>query len=370
MRCKRIILYFLMCASLTSIFLSSGCGSGEKDASDVIANTNVRHREARFYYSNELVRSDQKIVLLNDHPEYVQPLEQDTYLNAPMLLNDPDADIFVKACRFSYNARDVIVTPNAISGKNTAIIVVHPWGVDDDQNYNSPDPYGVALFCTPEKNAIYHQHLKNVVMPFIESMKGIVKFTGYSLPGHEDEIRKHMYRSIDNNDIDPAKGRDKFNELLKNKNLTGGSLKVNLNLPGGGQTFLEYFNTFSGLDSSQRYNGSFWEVPMPLASSVKPGENDFVIYDADGYEKLRDYLKKEGIYNILLCGYATDMCVISTTAGYNNLRQDFNVFIVGDAGLATFPGQETPAYATSAALAFASLNNFITQISWIKEIKN
>jgi hypothetical protein len=58
--------------------------------------------------------------------------------------------------------------------------------------------------------------------------------------------------------------------------------------------------------------------------------------------------------------------VCSTTAGYKNLRQDFNVFLVGDATLATFPAHATPRAATSAAVSFASLDLFITQVSWVR----
>jgi len=50
------------------------------------------------------------------------------------------------------------------------------------------------------------------------------------------------------------------------------------------------------------------------------------------------------------------MCVISTTAGYQNLSPDFNLFLVGDATLATFPAVSTPGTRTQAALCFASLN--------------
>jgi nicotinamidase-related amidase len=73
--------------------------------------------------------------------------------------------------------------------------------------------------------------------------------------------------------------------------------------------------------------------------------------------------------HILLTGYCTDMCFKSTTAGYVNLRKDFNVFLVGDATLATFPANATPAYATNAAISFAALENLVTQISWVKPIR-
>ena len=37
------------------------------------------------------------------------------------------------------------------------------------------------------------------------------------------------------------------------------------------------------------------------------------------------------------------MCYCKTTAGYQNLSKDFNVFLVGDATLATFPANSQPA---------------------------
>jgi hypothetical protein len=69
---------------------------------------------------------------------------------------------------------------------------------------------------------------------------------------------------------------------------------------------------------------------------------------------------------VLLTGYNTDMCVCSTTAGYKNLAQDFDVFLVGDATIATFPAHPTPRFATTSAVCFASLNLFITQVSWVR----
>ena len=46
-----------------------------------------------------------------------------------------------------------------------------------------------------------------------------------------------------------------------------------------------------------------------------------------------------------------------------------NGLLVGDATLATFPANATPAYATNAALSLAAIDNLVTQISWIKPIK-
>ena len=51
-----------------------------------------------------------------------------------------------------------------------------------------------------------------------------------------------------------------------------------------------------------------------------------------------------------MMGYAADMCLISTTAGYQNVSKDFNCFVVGDATLATFPANDSPAHATVRAI--------------------
>ena len=86
---------------------------------------------------------------------------------------------------------------------------------------------------------------------------------------------------------------------------------------------------------------------------------------------MRAFLKKEGVRHVLLTGYNTDMCVCSTTAGYKNLAQDFDVFLVGDATIATFPGQSTPRFATTSSVCFAALNlDYITPRgngrSWVR----
>ena len=76
-------------------------------------------------------------------------------------------------------------------------------------------------------------------------------------------------------------------------------------------------------------------------------------------------MRQNHIRHVLLTGYATDMCYAKTCAGYLNLANDFDVFLVGDATLATYPAHVTPKFATSAHVAFASLDHLVTQISWI-----
>ena len=55
----------------------------------------------------------------------------------------------MRAWRFSYNARGIIEMPNRLKLKQTAVIMVHPWGIDDENGWLSPEPAGCADFCTP-----------------------------------------------------------------------------------------------------------------------------------------------------------------------------------------------------------------------------
>ncbi len=129
----------------------------------------------------------------------------------------------------------------------------------------------------------------------------------------------------------------------------------------------DYFQQFPGLDASDRYNGAgFWNLPIPVSDSVTVDPNDVVIFDQEGYEPLRAFLKQSGVRHVLLTGYATDMCYCRTTAGYENLSKDFNVFLVADASLATFPSNSSPRFAVNASISYAALNQLITQVSWVK----
>jgi nicotinamidase-related amidase len=121
------------------------------------------------------------------------------------------------------------------------------------------------------------------------------------------------------------------------------------------------------LDAGPKYNNAgFWDLPIPVTKDLNVDPNDVVIYDAEGYPALRDFLKKNKVRHVLLTGYATDMCFCKTTAGYQNLAKVFNVFLVGDATLATFPANSSPRFATNAAISFASIDHLITQVSWVK----
>ena len=319
-------------------------------------------------YENRLRPIEAPQPLLADYPQWVQPVIEAGRFEAPALVDDPDADLDVRAWRFSYNARGIIEMPNRLRGEHTALIVVHPWGIDDGQGWRTPEPAGVADFCTPLKNHLSHEHIVEVLNPFIQRMRPHVGLVLYSQPGGEDPIRKKLYRSFRGRPTEAEReaGARELHEKLNSFDYRGGPLPETLTFKTT-TPVVEYFQQFPGLDAGDHYNNAgFWELPIPIVKGIDWAPDDVMIYDAEGYAPLRDFLKEQGIRHVLLTGYATDMCFKATTAGYENLSNDFNVFLVGDASLATFPANETPAYATNAALSFAALNQLITQISWVR----
>src|SRR3954465_11104215 len=50
--------------------------------------------------------------ILADHPRFVEPIREHARFEAPALVNDPGADLEVRAWRFSYNARGIVEVPN------------------------------------------------------------------------------------------------------------------------------------------------------------------------------------------------------------------------------------------------------------------
>jgi len=320
-------------------------------------------------YQNKLTKLKNPAPLLNDHPEFVQPVIEDVRYEAPMLVQDREADLSVRAWRFSYNARGIIEMPNLLKAKQTAVIMVHPWGIDDGQGWDTPEPAGVADFCTPTKNDYAGQHIRKVVNPLLKRLRPHVGLTMYSLRSGEYPVHKKLYRSIRYNPTkeERAAAKKELSQILNSFDYRGEDIPKQLEVSEGSSTVRDYFQQFPGLDATAKYNNKgFWDLPIPVYKAVEMEHDDVVIYDNDGYEPLRDFLKANDIKHVILVGYATDMCFCKTTAGYENLSKDFNVFLVGDATLATFPANITPAYATNAAISFASLNQLITQCSWIK----
>ena len=77
-------------------------------------------------YANKLTLLENPKPLLADYPEFVEPVRELRRFEAPILVNEPDADLSVRAWRFSYNARGIVEMPNRLQAKATAVIMVHP----------------------------------------------------------------------------------------------------------------------------------------------------------------------------------------------------------------------------------------------------
>ena len=318
-------------------------------------------------YSNELKVLTNPTPLLADHPKFVQPVIAAKRYEAPQLISDPSADLSVRGWRFSYNARGVIEMPNRLQAAKTAVVVVHPWGADDDQGWKTPQPAGVIFACTPEKNRLMVQHGKVVVNPLLKKLRAKVGMVVYSLPGLGDPIRRKLYRSMayKPSAAERSAARKQLTTKLKSFKYQGNDIPKRIELRSN-KPAVDYFRQFPGLDASAKYNNDgFRNLPIPVMSSIEVAPNDVVVYDGEGYGALKRFLQKNGIEHVLMCGYHADMCVCSTTAGHENLRHDFNVFLVGDAVQATLPANATAQYATNQAVSFASLNVLITQASWI-----
>ena len=92
----------LLAAILFEMVLLSGGGLAQ-DAS------------ATRVYANTLVRLKDPPPLLNDHPEFVQPIIEEARFEAPILVDDPDADLTVRAWRFSYIRASAKSKPVSVS---------------------------------------------------------------------------------------------------------------------------------------------------------------------------------------------------------------------------------------------------------------
>lgn len=324
--------------------------------------------DATVNYQNQLRLLSNPGPILADYPEYFEPIREVTRYEAPAVVNEEGADISVRAWRFSYNARGIIEMPNYIRADKTAVIMVHPWGIDDGQGWNTPEPAGAADFCTPTKNHLAARHTREVVNPFLKRLRGKAAFVMYSLPGKEDPIRHKLYRSFTNRptEQDRSEGAKELSAKLNGFTYKGQPLPATLELSKD-LPVRDYFKQFPGLDPTARFNNAgFWDLPIPVSKDVDVDANDVVIYDGAGYPLLRKFLQKNGIKHVLLTGYCTDMCYCKTTAGYQNLAGDFNVFLVADASLATFPSNSSPRFATNASISYAALEHLITQVSWVK----
>ena len=68
-------------------------------------------------YENRLKPIANPRPILGDYPNFVEPVRELARFEAPILIDDPDADLEVRAWRFSYNARGIIEVPNRLRVK-------------------------------------------------------------------------------------------------------------------------------------------------------------------------------------------------------------------------------------------------------------
>lgn len=319
-------------------------------------------------YDNSVTPIDDPLPILADYPQYVEPLPTERRFSAAPLVDDAGGTLRVRAWRYSYNVRGIIEFDNRLDPAATAVIVVHPWGIDDPQGMRTPEPAGCAFFCTKDKNAVAHTHMSEVIAPLLDRLRGTVRLVGYSMPGTEDPIRAKLYASIHTEPeaLDREAGARELAEVMARWDFTGQPFFPALELDNRNPVY-SYFQQVMSTDAYDHYNCSgYWDLPMPVSTALPVAVTDRVFYDGEGYLLVRDYLRALGVRHVLLAGYCTDMCVTTTTCGYRNLEQDFNVFLVGDATLASYPGSETPRFATQVALANAALEHLVTQVGWVR----
>ena len=208
-------------------------------------------------YDNILEEIESPLPLLADYPEYVEPLKYEHRYLAPPVVYESDGRLLVRSWRYWYNARGIVEMENRLEEKATAIVNVHPWGVDDGHGLKTPEPAGCALFCTPEKNAFGLKHVQDVINPFFQRLRSHVALIAHSMPGVEDEIRKLLYPSISTKpeELDIEKGEKLLAELFSKHEFQGSPLVEKLTLDAGAPV-KSYFQQTPSTDAGDRYNGA------------------------------------------------------------------------------------------------------------------
>jgi hypothetical protein len=217
---------------------------------------------ARRRYENTLTPIEPR-PLLAQWPQFVQPVRSEARFEAPMLVDDGEqADLGVRAWRWSYNARGIIELPNRLTAADTAVIVVHPWGIDDGQGWRTPQPAGVCDMCTEEKNLLAGEHTTQVVNPLVARLREAGCTVVYSLRGNTHPITDRLYRTIHKGRPSAAERAVAAEELTAALNAFEydghASIPSELQLSES-TTVNDYFSQFPGLDAEAGYNGEgFW----------------------------------------------------------------------------------------------------------------
>ncbi len=286
-------------------------------------------------------------IILGDWPQYVDAIEQADYphYQGPALVDTPGGDLAVRAWQYSSTLDAIVESNNVLASEQTALIVVNPWGIEDGQGWDFPktyNPSGHAFLGILPDNEHYNNQLHDAVKGFVDDTRGRVPLLLYGMPGSADSTRYKLYRDYTHQPsvADRAEGRT------------------------------EIADYFDALTSSQ------WPDKIPVHASLSNAPGDVVAYDDLGYSQLKTFLQSYGIENVLLAGYAADTDLATAPAGYVNLKNDFNVFVVGDATMSVWPvttdipPQYTKVSTRDAVIAAATDESSVaaTQISWIEQL--
>ena len=110
-------------------------------------------------YSNRLTRITHPKPIFADFPDFVEPVREITRYEAPMLVDEPGADLQVRAWRFSYNARGIIEMPNQLHARETSeplriSVNIYALSADESQRFRTLfGPLGTLPQCAGSWNS-------------------------------------------------------------------------------------------------------------------------------------------------------------------------------------------------------------------------
>jgi len=214
-----------------------------------------------------------------------------------------------------------------------------------------------------------------VINPWLKSLRNNLAAIVYTLPGREDAIRQKMYRSFNRQPANAERivGAEELKARLSSLSIREEPVSHWLKLSSD-RPVVDYFKQFPMLDLEDKAKAKEFLELVPITTNIEVAPSDIVCYDQQGYAVLKKYLQANGVRHVLLGGavlcelqrYTPDMCNTGPFFGFENLTQDFNVFLVADAALTTFPAAATPRFTSRAHISAASVDHFVTQISWIR----